>query len=234
MDNMTSQEQLNCVGSFAQQAAGTEGVEFGFDGSSEAWRAASWAHKMRQQSSSADPLNLQHLADMQPTSLDPLAEHVAPTSMPATHHSLPVLPKATAMDEKFEGIMHHVQAAGFGSFDELAAAYYSSTFRDTSPLANEQHLSRNRRLPRVISDVYKAAGNWTHWERRGLHEEILKTAESMVNSEASAMSSSVMAQIGPMIELKDGMQHTPEMLQAMKKSLQHAVSDLRMKQGNPR
>lgn len=85
-----------------------------------------------------------------------------------------------SLDERFETIMRHVDAAGFKSFDDLVTAYYSSTFSETSPLVIEQHLSRNRRLPKVIADVFQATNNWTPWERCGFHEEILKTAESML------------------------------------------------------
>ncbi|KAK3328124.1 hypothetical protein B0T19DRAFT_423750 [Cercophora scortea] len=93
------------------------------------------------------------------------------------------LARDASLDERFESVMERVEAAGFDNFDELATAYYSERFPEPSPLAIEQRLSRNRRLPKLFASVFEASQGWTAWERRGFLEEVLKTAETMLIAE---------------------------------------------------
>lgn len=123
------------------------------------------------------------------------------STMPAQQPRIPN--KNAPLDERFECIMEQVEAAGFDSFDSLVTAYYGQTFSESSPLANEQRMSRNRRLPKVISDVYQATNQWTDWERRGFQDEILKTAESMVTSEGCDARASLSNNINAFIEAQD-------------------------------
>lgn len=131
------------------------------------------------------------------------------------------------LDERFEGIMLQVEAAGFESFDDLVTAYYSNTFGDASLLATEQHLSRNRRLPKVIADVFRATSQWTPWERRGFHEEILKTAEGMLIAEGSAVWASLLSDMKPLLETLSGAAagEISEALVTMKKLIQNEVNN---------
>lgn len=220
MDGM-SQEQMACMGSFTP--AQTDNMNFAFEGASETWKSEAFVNKVRQTSSGASmsfPPLLEAAATAPP--MEPMMDSNI------LHDTAQSTPKDAPLDERVESIMQHVQAVGFDSFDDLATAYYSSTFRDTSPLANEQHLSRNRRLPKVLSDVYQATDNWSHWERRGFHEEILKTAESMLTSEASTTRDSLLVQIGSLMDMQDvnNSPQTAESLQSMKRSIQYQVSSI--------
>ncbi|EEP77456.1 predicted protein [Uncinocarpus reesii 1704] len=124
-------------------------------------------------------------------------------SVSNTPSSPPMSASQASLDERFELIMECVAATGFDSFDTLVTAYYNETFGESSPLANEQRLSRNRRLPRVIADVFDAAGGWSPWERRGFHEEILKTTETMLLSESDRVRNVLNASITSLTELRD-------------------------------
>ncbi|KAK2052502.1 hypothetical protein LY76DRAFT_335152 [Colletotrichum caudatum] len=106
---------------------------------------------------------------------------------------------APPLEERLGSVMDRARAAGFGSFDELVMAYYGGQLGESSPLANEQRLSRNRRLPRVVSDVFHRASGWSVWERRGFHEELLKIAETMLTSEGASVRAALVADIRPMM-----------------------------------
>lgn len=118
-------------------------------------------------------------------------------------HSSTTSPKEVSLDERLEWIMERIKSAGFDNFDALVTAYYSETFRELSPLANEQRLSRNRRLPGVMAELFNATSQWTDWERRGFQEEILKTAETMLISEGSKARNTIEANIGPLRDAQD-------------------------------
>ncbi|KND92229.1 hypothetical protein TOPH_03024 [Tolypocladium ophioglossoides CBS 100239] len=217
LDAMSQPEQVACVNAFTPSQA--EGLDFAFDAPVDVWKTEQLDHKMRHHSPPTDALNFAPLPPplMAPSVMDPNPDmRPVPPPMP---------PGTASLDQRFEGIMQHVEAAGFESFDDLVTAYYSDTFCETSPLANEQHLSRNRRLPKVISDVFQATDSWTHWERRGFQEEILKTAESMLISEGSSVRSSLMSQIRPLIETQDGAipPNVGDALLGMKKSIQNEL-----------
>lgn len=111
------------------------------------------------------------------------AEDSATSSVPDIFSEVP---KQTLLHELFECISDPLEASVFPNFDSLVTAYYCETFADSPQLANEQRLSRNRRLPKVIADLFSAAQTWTQWEGRGFYEEILKTAETMLVSEGDS------------------------------------------------
>lgn len=146
-------------------------------------------------------------------------ENLRPAPQPVTQN---------ALGERIGSIMEAVQAAGFDSFDALVSAYYCDTFGEASSLANEQRLSRNRRLPKVIADVFQATKGWSTWERRGFQEEILKTAESMLISEGAGARSSVMSKIEPLLDSHDptNPDATADALINLKRSIQDEVSKL--------
>lgn len=122
------------------------------------------------------------------------------------------------LDERFEYVLYCLHTAGFDSFDGLATAYYSSNFDESSTLAMEQRLSRNRGLPNVIAELFRSASCWSDWERRGFHEELLKTTESVLVSESKRVpvdSLHMMPQDGETAE---------QSIPAMKKAVQNEVS----------
>lgn len=81
------------------------------------------------------------------------------------------------MEERLRFVTDQAKAMGFPSFDDAVMAYYNHSFPESSPLYNEQRLSRNRRLPRVLATVRESAQEWSEWERRGFQEEIVRSAE---------------------------------------------------------
>ncbi|PHH77756.1 hypothetical protein CDD82_3374 [Ophiocordyceps australis] len=121
--------------------------------------------------------------------LQPLAlfhgQATTPASTPAPSPCQPPARGDCSLDQRIESVLTQAEAVGFDSFDQLATAYYCSTFAEPSPLATNQHQSRRRRLPRLVSDVFRATGQWTPWERRGFHDEVLKAAEALLRAEAS-------------------------------------------------
>lgn len=134
----------------------------------------------------------------------------------------------TSPDESFEWILECAQDSGFDSFDAMVTSYYNTSFGESSPLSNEQRLSRNRRLPKVIADIFHAAGKWSDWERRGFHEEILKTAETMLISEGNTARNSLKAGIVSLTEAQNfNTSATGQTFLAMKKMTQNEVSTCR-------
>lgn len=113
------------------------------------------------------------------------------------------------MDGRFEGMLEYSRAMSIDSFDSLVTAYYSHNFDGSSPLATQQRLSRNRHLPKVLADVFDAAKGWSDWERRGLHEEIMKQAESILVSEADRASSALNISIDQFVEAQDPARISP-------------------------
>jgi hypothetical protein len=94
---------------------------------------------------------------------------------------------ATApLQDRIRYVMDQAVAMGFGTLDEVVAAYYTEMFEHTSPLYKEQRLSRNRRLPRLLSTLHNAAKDWAEWERRGFREQITQGAEEILVEELNS------------------------------------------------
>lgn len=89
------------------------------------------------------------------------------------------------MEERFEHALSCAQSVGFDSFDAMAIQYYTQNFNPASPLALEQRLSRNRRLPELLSELRKQSATWGAWQCRGYQDEILKTAEQIFARECN-------------------------------------------------
>lgn len=222
LDSMTQAEQVSCVDAFSPAHA--EAMEFSFDSNVDAWKTETMS-KTRHSHASNNPLAFSALtAANTPSAVlgSPIMTgsnpNIRPTPQPGTRNA--------SLNDRLESIMENVQAAGFDSFDALVSAYYCDTFGETSSLANEQRLSRNRRLPKVIDDVFRATKEWSSWERRGFQEEILKTAESMLISEGAGARSSLMTKIAPLLESHDATSPvaTAEALVNLKRSIQDEVS----------
>ncbi|RFU76198.1 bzip transcription factor, bzip-1 [Trichoderma arundinaceum] len=223
LDGMTQAEQVACVDAFSPAHA--EAMEFSFDANVDVWKTDAMSNKIRPPPASNNPLAFSAL----PTASTPSAVLGSPVIAGSNATMRPVPQPGTqnaSLDERIESIMETVQAAGFDSFDALVSAYYCDTFGEASPLANEQRLSRNRRLPKVIDDVFQATKQWSSWERRGFQEEILKTAESMLISEGAGARSSLMSKITPLLDSHDATNPvaTAEALVNLKRSIQDEVS----------
>lgn len=122
------------------------------------------------------------------------------------------------LDERFEYVLYCLHTAGFDSFDALVTAYYSSSFNESSTLSMEQRLSRNRGLPNVIAELFRSAGGWSDWERRGFHEELLKTTEMMLISESKKVPADTLS-----MAMQNG-DAAAQSIPAVKKAIQNEVS----------
>ncbi len=216
----TNTPEIGNVGPAAPTNDHADGMEFTFTSPPDPRLGEPLGHRMQPTPPAIDGAGFSHIPRSTAAPMDP-------AMIPTSHPSIPLVhghaPRSTS--ERVEGILEHVQAAGFESFDELVTAYYSGTFQPTSSMANEQRLSRNRRLPKVLADIFHAADLWSPWERRGLSEEILNTAEFMLTSENSGARNSLLAKLSPLLETKDGMpvRFTPEMINSLKRSIQSEV-----------
>lgn len=80
--------------------------------------------------------------------------------------------KNAPLDERFEAILNLVEAAGFDNFDQMATTYYAQTLH-----AAEQ----------LLAGVYGSSVQWSDWERKGFHEEVLRTMENMLAVEGGTL-----------------------------------------------
>jgi hypothetical protein len=124
------------------------------------------------------------------------------------------------MDDRMDHMLACAKASGFESFDQLVTAYYKDEFSDGSPLSIEQRLSRNRGLPKVVGDVFNAAHNWSDWERRGFHDELLRTTETILTTEGER-ARPVLDSFNPLLSTQNC---TASTLATMKKVVSNEVS----------
>ncbi|OAQ83764.1 basic-leucine zipper (bZIP) transcription factor [Purpureocillium lilacinum] len=134
------------------------------------------------------------------------------------------------MEERLEAAIEGLEALGFTSVDSFAEAYYSSSFDESSHLAAEQSMSRKRRLPRMLSQILDSAQSWDPWDRRGLNEEVLRTAESLLVAEGKSMDEkSLEASISGLMQATEGSSKpTPpqQNVTGMKRVLQNELPNL--------
>jgi hypothetical protein len=108
--------------------------------------------------------------------------------------------KCLSRGEQFESILEHTAKLGFEHFDWVAVSYYIHKFDKSSFIANEQRMSRTRRLPAVLSQLFSATTSWSEWERRGIDEEIIKITESLLLSETGACHSALDEKLLPLVD----------------------------------
>lgn len=187
-NQMTTADQANCVPAFTN----AEGMDFAaFDGSVDMWK----------QQASPDST---YFSNITPTGSSAGMAAGLPAAVGVNGMQARKPSQNATLDERFQCIMEQVDAAGFESFDAMATAYYTQNFSDTSPLADEQRLSRNRRLPQFISEVNAAASNgWSDWERKGFQDEILRTAEGMLTNEGCDARQSLGGKVNQLVEAQD-------------------------------
>ncbi|KAK5988947.1 Transcription factor radR [Cladobotryum mycophilum] len=199
LDDISPAEHVSCVGTYTP--TNSDGMDFGFDANVDVWRADTMVNKLPSSPISPDTLNFPVLPNAgSATTLEPSMLGSHPT---IKHSPQPLHAGSVFMDDRLQRILEFVESEGFESFDALASAYYCETLNEASPLAQEQEVSRTRRLPKVISNVFQARNQWNQWQRRGLEEEILKTAESMLLSEGANARASLMAGLTPLMEAYD-------------------------------
>jgi hypothetical protein len=215
MDGL-SQDQIASMGTFTPSR--TECMDLAFEGATDSWKPDISANKL------SHPSSGEHM------SFSPILEAPGPRMKPAMNpnarqNTAPVLSYDSHVDERLEGITRHLKAIGFESFDDAVKAYYTNNV--TGPPANEQPLSKFRRLAKVICDVFQTM-NCAQWERHDCHEEIFRITQAMITSEASASGDALVSQLGSLIETQEFqiLANKAEPLQSMKRTLQQEVSKL--------
>jgi hypothetical protein len=140
-------------------------------------------------------------------------------------------------EELLEAAIAGLEALGFTSVDSFAETYYNSNFDESSLLAGEQSMSRKRRLPRMLSQVLDSAQSWDPWDRRGLNEEVFRTAESLLLAEGKNLDEiSLEASINSVIQAAQcSGKATPPQQNAteIKKVLQNEVRRTRTEKPHP-
>ncbi|KAH7182284.1 uncharacterized protein B0J16DRAFT_400467 [Fusarium flagelliforme] len=150
-------------------------MEVDTEGTSESWREGLMnLNVLRCGSSDPQPLVSNHYTSTADMDLEFL-----PTESTDTPRS------SMSVDDRLEYIVDAATKIGYDSFDALAKDYYNHTFEPSSSIARKQRMSRNRRLPTVMSEIFSAANDWCEWERRGLFEEVVRMTESLLISEAN-------------------------------------------------
>ncbi|KAH8126488.1 hypothetical protein LI328DRAFT_166060 [Trichoderma asperelloides] len=226
LESIIQAEQVPCVSAFSPTHA--EAMEYSLNTNMEVWKTGTMSKIESPSPPSLNDNNHNNSNNMLPFSAPATPNavldcHEISGSSSSIMSPIPQLATENiSLDGRMEGIMEKVRAAGFDSFDALVSAYYCGNFGEASFLANEQRLSRNRRLPKVIDDVFQATKQWSAWERRGFQEEILKTAESMLKSEAASAHNALMAKITPLLDLHEiiNQASTAEALVDLKRSIQ--------------
>lgn len=90
----------------------------------------------------------------------------------------------SSMDRRISFVLDSVHKAGFDSFDELAAEYYTSDELNTMSAAFEaQRTSRSRGLRQVLETVRQKTASWSEYERSGYKDEIFRAAEALYRNE---------------------------------------------------
>ncbi|PSK46154.1 hypothetical protein B9Z65_5122 [Elsinoe australis] len=99
---------------------------------------------------------------------------------------LPPEETPVSIEERVSKVTERAIAVGFSSFDEAVVQYYTARFDSASPLCHDQRLSRNRRLPLLMSTLHRSSKDWSEWERRGFQEQMTLGAEDVLVSEVDS------------------------------------------------
>ncbi|KEZ40158.1 hypothetical protein SAPIO_CDS9207 [Scedosporium apiospermum] len=104
-------------------------------------------------------------------------------------------PKTNApLPERLAYVLESIHRSGFDGPESVISDYYTSDFRLFPRLASSQHLSRNRKLPGILSDLRTSAPSWTEWEAQGYKGEIIRSAESILAAERKKLVASTTLQ----------------------------------------
>ncbi|KAG5977693.1 hypothetical protein E4U55_006603 [Claviceps digitariae] len=198
-----SRDHMGCMSGLTP--ANMHNLNYSLDGSrDDDWRTDAFGLKSRSCPSPMGQMSFSHISDT--------------AAIPALEPMLWKDSRNCRTEERVESVMRRAQDSGFDTFEDFATAYYNSNFNKSSPLSTEQHLSRSKRLPRVISEVYQAAESWPQWERRGFCQQILHTATAMLKSETSAKGSHLVHSVQNKDTLNAG-----ETLESMKEVVQQEL-----------
>lgn len=95
-----------------------------------------------------------------------------------------------SLAEKIQTVLSAAHDAGFDGLESFVSLYYTSDLTSFPNLANARRLSRNRGLPGILVDVRQNIPLWTEWEKQRYKEEVLRSAEAVLKTECTELSSS--------------------------------------------
>lgn len=97
---------------------------------------------------------------------------------PTSSGELTPLQASAKVPSQFLNIMRLAQLGGFQSVDEFCTEYYCYRLYSIPQLANQQRLSRNRGLPKVLSSISTSSSAWHIGEKEVLYNEISRRLSS--------------------------------------------------------
>jgi len=197
-------------------------IDLNFKTTGDFWRTDSLLETSSRTTCFPKPLN----AAEQPSASGASGDiHPSHRRISPGYESVPLSPATIRLDAQLEFILESADVFGLGHFDSLVSAYYCESFAESSVIANNQRLSRNRRLPKVLADIFRSSINWSDWERRGIQEEILKQTEAMLILEATKAHNTLKTKISPLLEAQTGagMKPTAQNVLNMKEMVQNEV-----------
>ena len=141
-------------------------------------------------------------------------------------HSNAIPSRHRPTDESIESILETIEAVGFRSFDSLVATYYSATFDTSSTMYNEQRLSRCRRLPAALSEIFDSSADWAPQEQQRFNDELIRMVETMLVAEGHTFPSGLGQRLNTLMvtlntRLPEAMEHH---LLRMKEAVMTGVS----------
>ncbi|KAL7910462.1 hypothetical protein GGI35DRAFT_448894 [Trichoderma velutinum] len=87
------------------------------------------------------------------------------------------------LTERLEYLLEAINSLAFDGLESVMTKYYTSDFRSSPRLASLQSLSRNQKLPVVLSELTASATSWSEWEAKGYKSEIIRSAASIFTAE---------------------------------------------------
>jgi hypothetical protein len=93
------------------------------------------------------------------------------------------LPTNAPLVDRLERVIESVHLSGFDGIESVVSKYYTSDLSSSSRLASAQRLSRKRKLPGLLSDLYASSSTWTERESQRYKDEILRSAEDSLVEE---------------------------------------------------
>ncbi|KAH6642793.1 hypothetical protein C7974DRAFT_431161 [Boeremia exigua] len=87
---------------------------------------------------------------------------------------------------RIEKAIEVIRELGFDSVDELATQYYTADLQRRPALQHRRQLSRRRGLVDLFRSIEEdSRDKWTEWEVQGYRDEILRSAEEILDEEFS-------------------------------------------------
>ena len=95
--------------------------------------------------------------------------------------------ESPASTRNLEKVIDLICELGFEGPESVVSEFHTRDLTASPRLASMRHLSRNRRLPEMLSGLRDSAESWTEWEGQGYRAETLKSAENVLSNEREGL-----------------------------------------------